>query len=313
MFVSDKFPTYQVDESKADRDYLGWYFRCPSLWDQATRMSTGSAAVSKLTLNPPRFLDLTIPLPLLSEQQRIVTKLEELASRIQQARSCRSLADELMACLFSVALRGLIAAKATDGVLGDVLLNKPRNGWSPHCDNADDGTPVLALGAVTGFRYRPREYKRTSLPTSASGHYWLHPGDLLITRSNTPELVGHAAIYDGNPSPCIYSDLMMRVPVDETKADKCFVWYWLQTPCVRDFIAANCAGTSPTMKKISQGTVMRIPFPSSMSVAEQRRIVTYLDELQAKADALKAQQAQSAVALDALLPSILDKAFKGEL
>jgi type I restriction enzyme S subunit len=67
------------------------------------------------------------------------------------------------------------------------------------------------------------------------------------------------------------------------------------------------------MKKISQGTVMRIPFPSSMSVAEQRRIVTYLDELQAKADALKAQQAQSAVALDALLPSILDKAFKGEL
>ena len=46
---------------------------------------------------------------------------------------------------------------------------------------------------------------------------------------------------------------------------------------------------------------------------EQRRIVAYLDDLQAKVDAVKAQQAQSAAELDALLPSILDKAFKGDL
>jgi type I restriction enzyme S subunit len=38
-----------------------------------------------------------------------------------------------------------------------------------------------------------------------------------------------------------------------------------------------------------------------------------LDDLQAKVDALKAQQAQSAAELDALLPSVLDRAFKGEL
>jgi hypothetical protein len=46
---------------------------------------------------------------------------------------------------------------------------------------------------------------------------------------------------------------------------------------------------------------------------EQRRIVACLDELQAKADALKAWQAETTVELDALMPSILDKAFRGEL
>ena len=46
---------------------------------------------------------------------------------------------------------------------------------------------------------------------------------------------------------------------------------------------------------------------------EQRRIVAYLDGLQAKVDAMKTMQAQSAAELDALLPSILDRAFKGEL
>ena len=38
-----------------------------------------------------------------------------------------------------------------------------------------------------------------------------------------------------------------------------------------------------------------------------------LDALQAEVDALKRLQAETAAELDALLPSILDKAFKGQL
>jgi type I restriction enzyme, S subunit len=42
-------------------------------------------------------------------------------------------------------------------------------------------------------------------------------------------------------------------------------------------------------------------------------IIVYLDDLQMKVDAVKQQQSQTSAELDALLPSILDKAFKGEL
>jgi type I restriction enzyme S subunit len=136
-------------------------------------------------------------------------------------------------------------------------------------------------------------------------------GDLLITRSSTPALVGHAAICCGEPSPCIYPYLMMRIPLDPSRADTHFVWYWLQTPQAREFIECNAKGTSPTMKKISLGTVMAIPFPK-MLVNEQRRIVVDLDGPQAKVDRLKALQQKTATELEAL-PSILDKAFKGEL
>jgi type I restriction enzyme, S subunit len=48
-------------------------------------------------------------------------------------------------------------------------------------------------------------------------------------------------------------------------------------------------------------------------LAEQRRIVAELDALQAEVHALKRLQSETAAELDALLPSILDKAFKGEL
>jgi type I restriction enzyme S subunit len=51
----------------------------------------------------------------------------------------------------------------------------------------------------------------------------------------------------------------------------------------------------------------RIPVPPR---EEQRRIVAYLDDLDARFDRLKALQAQVRAELDALLPSILDRAFE---
>lgn len=50
-----------------------------------------------------------------------------------------------------------------------------------------------------------------------------------------------------------------------------------------------------------------------MSLSEQRRIVAELDALQTEVDTLKRYQADTAAELDALLPAVLDRAFRGEL
>jgi len=49
------------------------------------------------------------------------------------------------------------------------------------------------------------------------------------------------------------------------------------------------------------------------SLSEQRRIVAELDALQSQVDALKRLQTETSAELDALLPAILDRAFRGEL
>jgi len=54
----------------------------------------------------------------------------------------------------------------------------------------------------------------------------------------------------------------------------------------------------------------RIPVPS---LPEQQSIVNRLNDLQAKVNTLKRLQVETAEELNALLPSVLDKAFKGEL
>jgi type I restriction enzyme S subunit len=196
-------------------------------------MSTGSAALSKLTLNPPKFLLLTMPMPLLAEQQRIVMLIDQMNTQTSEAIDLRRQTKEQAEAILKSVLWQLSQQIKPSGKLGDVLSEPPRNGWSAKCDNVNGGIAVLSLGAITGFRYRSTEFKRTSLFAREDGHFWLKSGDLLMTRSNTPELVGHAAIYDGTPTPCIYPDLMMRLTINTERVDRRFVWYWLQSPAKR--------------------------------------------------------------------------------
>ena len=75
------------------------------------------------------------------------------------------------------------------------------------------------------------------------------------------------------------------------------------------FVEDSFGGAQPNIsQKIIRDT--KIPAPS---LAEQRRIVAELDALQAEVDRLKALQVETAAELAALLPSLLDRAFKGEL
>ena len=78
---------------------------------------------------------------------------------------------------------------------------------------------------------------------------------------------------------------------------------------IQDQVFGQVRGaTRPGYNTTLLGSVA-IPLPP---LSEQRRIVAELDALQAEVDALKHLQAATALELDALLPSILDRAFKGD-
>jgi type I restriction enzyme S subunit len=77
-------------------------------------------------------------------------------------------------------------------------------------------------------------------------------------------------------------------------------------------VLVDFARTTAGQYNVSLGRLRaaEIPVPP---LTEQRRIVAELDALQAEVDALKRLQAETAAELDALLPSILNRAFKGKL
>ena len=87
----------------------------------------------------------------------------------------------------------------------------------------------------------------------------------------------------------------------------------MRNPEIQEYIISNAKGSSPTMKKINQKIVIDIRYPLNVLTDEQRRIVARLEELQAKVDGLKKYQARTGEVLGALLPSVLDRAFRGRL
>jgi type I restriction enzyme S subunit len=143
--------------------------------------------------------------------------------------------------------------------------------------------------------------------------YGLEPGDLLACRFNgNLKYVGRFALFRGYlGEQRLYPDKLIRFRIDKNKVLPEYVRFAMNSPERRVVIEAFCTTTAGNIG-ISAGNLktVLVPIPP---LAEQRHIVAYLDNLQMKVDALKRLQAETATELEALLPSVLDRAFKGEL
>jgi type I restriction enzyme S subunit len=82
---------------------------------------------------------------------------------------------------------------------------------------------------------------------------------------------------------------------------------------MRAVVKQKMSGTSLSIQKINQTKILQFPFPVSTSTTKQKEVVGHLDRLQKQVDQVRELQAQVVTTLNALLPSVLERAFKGEL
>lgn len=125
----------------------------------------------------------------------------------------------------------------------------------------------------------------------------------------TGATVGRANVYREGLEPGFVSQHVgiCRLPQSEVEPE--FALWGLRGPGQAQLLGQRYGQGKPGLN-LTNIRLLSLPFPP---LAEQRRIVAELDALHAGGDALKRLQAETAAELDALLPSILDKAFKGEL
>jgi len=307
--VSSHYFLFVIDEAKLDRRFLRYFVRTPAFRDQVeAQCSTNYAAI-----RPSDVLGYQIPLPPLPEQRRIVARIEELPAKIEEASTLRQQGvDEAGIILPNKA--GAVFRRLGEqhprrefGSFSPHVTSGPRN-WAKHYEQGghrfyraqDIGPDSQVFQHAKVFITPPQgDQGRSAL---------LRNGDLMIVI--TGATVGRAAVYCQGLEPGFVSQhvAICRLPSDEV--DPQFALWGLRSPDGQAQLLGQRYGQGKPGLNLSNIRALSLPFPG---LPEQRRIVAELDALQAKVDDLKRLQAETAAELDALLPSILDKAFKGAL
>jgi type I restriction enzyme S subunit len=135
---------------------------------------------------------------------------------------------------------------------------------------------VLRVSAVSKGRFFPKENKAILPADLKRARMRPRAGAILVSRSNTPDLVGESARVPGSFPNLFLPDKLWQVCLrPETPTDEGWLSYVLQFPDVRRLISERASGTSKSMRNISKPSFLSIPIPLP-PLPEQQRIADIL-------------------------------------
>jgi type I restriction enzyme S subunit len=310
MFGSTRYPTFRVDESRCDPKFLLNYFKTEQGLQQLVKICPGSAGRNRV-LSIKRIPEVQVPLPPLAEQRRVVARIEELAAQIHEARTLRHQATEEAEALWE---RG--ASKIFDHASGTYPVRPLaglvaiRGGGTP-----SKSDPFYWDGKIPWIT--PKDMKRRELSdaidhiseraTQESPAKLIEPGAVLVVVRGM--ILAHTFPSAVLRAPAtVNQDMKALIPKKDILPEFLCAQFWARNSQMLERVAKSTHDTRKFETDKLLGADIVVP-----PLAEQRRIVAELDALQAEVDALKRMQAETAAELDALLPGILDRAFRGEL
>lgn len=248
-----------------------------------------------------RFNDLAeieIPLPPLAEQQRIVARIEALAGQIREAQDLRQQStEEANALILSVHNHLAAGRKAR---LGDILtldenaVSIVPDGSYPQVGVRSFGGGLFSKAAVLGTETTYKKFNQLYSGALVLSQVKGWEGALAICPDKlenwfvSPEYRTFRCI-DGKSVPG-YLSAIVRTE-----------WFWGRLSHATRGVGARRERTRP-----EQFLNIEVPMPD---VEQQQKG----EKMFAEVSALKGLQDKTAAELDALLPAILDKAFRGEL
>ena len=337
------FASYMIrlrvqDNELVDPQYLYWCLQSEQFWQQVMAVRRGSAMkninakmLQALAFPIPRIelqhaifdflntfssrlwgnaIDLSaLPTPL-KEQRRIVARIEALTGKVEEARRLREEATAEAEQLWGAVARKLILEK-TDAEICELddLVNMV-GGGTPSKRNAaywEGSIPWFSPKDMKVRELHDSQDHITKLATKNSSAKIRPEGSVLIVVRGM--ILAHTVPSAVLRVPAaVNQDIKVLIPSEYLVPEYLCNVLWALNSDLLALIERSTHGTCKLLTPKLLG--FRIPVPP---ISEQYNIVSYLNKVQEKVGAIRHQQAVSQLELDALLPAILDKAFKGEL
>jgi type I restriction enzyme S subunit len=296
------YGAYVPKRDKVDLSYLWWFFRSRVFQGILTEHLPGGI---KTELKANRFLPIPIPLPPLVEQRRIVACIEALAAEIAEAKRLR---QETLAEGDALRLSALTHLRLPAGTKRRSIANCSimSTGTTPPSDRSDFYGGPIQWYTPGDLRYQKMlgasSRTLTELALIERKARMFEPNTVLLVAIGAS--LGKVALTHER---CSANQQITGIKFSDEVLPEYGFWWMLSLG--KELMAAAPQATLPIINQKRIGE-FQIGIPP---LEEQRRIVAELDALQDRVDGLKRLQSDTAAELDALLPAILDRAFKGEL
>jgi len=306
--VSGEFPIFRINPKRLSLMYLMAFFSSPWLWEMIAGHSSGTAEVSRLRLKEDAFLRLTIPLPPLGDQERIVKRLDEA----DELRKLRAQADQrtdvLIPALFHQ-MFGMAAVKKSGWAvkpLSEMVADMQQGFACRPSENGSETPQIRPLNMTILGTITLEGTKAVSCSLAKAKKYDLRAGDVLFNNTNSPALVGKSAVFREAGS-FVFSNHMTRIRVHEDQVTPDYLHHFLFRAWSDGFFRHQCTQwiNQAAIGIAALGKIV-VPCPPLNLQKEFVRKVAEIRELEAA-------QSASRQRLDALSQSMLHRAFNGAL
>ncbi len=257
-----------VLRAKADLvvpEFLPFFMQSDLFMERAKTISVGSLSP---TINWPALAREEFSLPPLDEQRRIASVFKEMEATCGAQRAVGRAAMRLHAAQIA----WFEQSGLTERVALNVLLSRIVSGTSvvgATVPPSDGQYGVLKVSAVDPHGFQPYESKRLLREDDFNSALSVKSGDLIMTRANTPELVGEVCLVDRDYPSLMLCDKTLRLEPKDS-VDRYILWEALQTDSVRQQLMSVATGTGRSMKNISQDKIraLIVAYPRDSGTAE---------------------------------------------
>ncbi|WP_174185018.1 restriction endonuclease subunit S [Nocardia barduliensis] len=288
--ISPAYWVLSVDGRKIDPRYLHFLLRSEPFRQEIGRRSKNMPP-NGFEIPWDQFKKIEIPSPPLEEQRRIADFLDGETSRIDSIAQRRRRMLKLLSERQSAFRDGLINSLADS--VGELplrrFITRIEQGASPQCHSVPRKTSsewaVLKLSAVKAGVFNAAENKLLPEDESPSLEFEVHAGDLLVTRANTPDLVGDVAVVPDESHRLLLPDLIYRVGLMPHISSE-YVAQVALSRRVRSVVESIARGSSQSMVKLRGEDIKVWPIPKA-DLAQQTKIVEMIAKGTAESSRLR--------------------------
>lgn len=293
--------------SLVSRDYLLYWLLADETMERINATCTG-ARMPRADMN--EVLDFELPIPPLSEQQRIVALLDEAfaglataqAHAAQNLQNARALFESHLQSVFSKRGEGWVNATLAD------VLAVLRNGMNCKQDKSLIGSKVSRIESIWNARFDITRVGYAEIPEAQKAKFLLKKGDVLFSHINSPIHVGKTALFD------LEDEVVHGVNLLLMRTKSFILPAYLDLYLKHIFSAGywlSVCKQSINQASVNQQDINRVPF-CYPDLELQRKIVEHCYALAAETQRLTRIYEQKQAALAALKKSLLHRAFSGE-